>query len=78
MRTEVKSVNGHYQLPFPFRNEAVNMPNNRQQAIKRAMWIKHKFRDSKYHEKYVNFMNKIITRGYTAKVPESQLEQRGN
>ena len=27
MRTEVKSVNGHYQLPLPFRNEAVNMPN---------------------------------------------------
>ena len=74
MRTEVKSVNGHYQLPLPFRNEAVNMPNNRQHAIKRAMWIKHKFKDSKYHEDYVDFMNKIITQGYAAKVPESQLD----
>ena len=72
MRTEDKSVNGHYQLPPPFRNEAVNMPNNRQLAIKRAMWIKHKFKDSKYHEDYVDFMNKIITQGYAAKAPESQ------
>ena len=51
-----------------------NMPNNRQHAIKRAMWIKHKFKDSKYHEDYVDFMNKIITQGYAAKVPESQLD----
>ena len=74
MRTEVKLVEGHYQLPLPFRNDAVNMPNNRQQAIKRAMWIKHKFKDSKYHEDYVDFMNKIITQRYAVKVPESQLD----
>ena len=74
MRTEVTLINGHYQLPLPFRNEAVNMPNDRQQAIKRAMWMKHNFKDSKYHEYCADFMTKIITQGYAAKVPESQLD----
>ena len=73
MRTEVKLVNGHYQLPLPLRNKAVNM-SIRQQAIKRAMWIAQKFKDSKYHGDYVDFMNKIISQGYVTKVPESQLD----
>ena len=74
MTAEVKLVEDHYQFPLLFRNEAVNMPNNRQQAIKRAMWIKHKFKDSKYHGDCVDFMNKIITQGYAIKIPESQLD----
>ena len=62
------------KMSFPFKNEAVNMPNNCQQATKQAMWIKHKFNDSKFQEDCVDFMNKIITQGYVAKVLEIQLD----
>ena len=39
MENNVKLVGGHYELPLPFRNKEISMPNNREQAVKRAMWI---------------------------------------
>lgn len=32
----INLVNGHYELPLPFRETEVMLPNNKEQAIKRA------------------------------------------
>ena len=75
MKNEVKYIDGHYELPLPFRNPNVAFPNNRVQAERRANWIKKKFVNSKYHEDYTNFMNDLIKNGYAEKVPQSRLER---
>lgn len=69
----IQHVNGHYELPLPFRNPDVSLPNNRHQAVKRAEWQKKKMRDEKYHEDYVNFINDNINKGYAKKVPDDKL-----
>ena len=34
----IQKVEGHYEIPLPFRHPDVNMSNNREQAVKRATW----------------------------------------
>ena len=58
---ETEVVDGHHQVPLPFRCDDVTVPNNREQAIKRANWQKKKIiRDSQYRSDYVAFINDII------------------
>lgn len=33
----IQRHNGHYVIPLPFRKSQLTMPNNRDQALKRAM-----------------------------------------
>ena len=66
---ETKVVNGHYQVPLPFRHNDVIMPSNKEQAIKRANWQKKKMlRDPKYRSDYVAFINDVIAKGYAQRV----------
>ncbi len=71
----IKFINGHYELPLPFKRSKVSLSNNRQQALKRALWQKKKMaRDEKYHSDYNQFMTKILLKGYAYKIPSDQLE----
>ena len=72
MKEQSIKSDGHYELPLPFRNPNVYMPNNREQAIKRARWTKRRLqKDLKFHNDYVKFMNEIIAKGYARKVEEN-------
>ena len=71
---EVILVDGHYQLPLPFRKDDVKMPNNRKQAEQRAHWIKKKFGNKQFREDYVTFMNGIISKGYAREVPKANMK----
>ena len=54
--------------PSPFRCDDVTVPNNKEQANKRAKWQKKKMlRDSQYRSDYVAFVNDIITKEYCTK-----------
>ena len=65
--------NGHYEIPLPFKQESINLPNNRQQAIQRANWQKKKLlRNEKYCRDYVNFVKTLIAKGYAEKIPKEQ------
>ena len=37
---DIRLTEGHYEIPLPFRQSEVDLPNNRQQAVKRALWQK--------------------------------------
>ena len=58
----------HYVVPLPFRNESLEMPNNRRQAMKRLMYLKESFkRNPSYFAGHKKFMDDLITKGYARK-----------
>ncbi len=70
----IKFTEGHYELPLPLRDMKTPLQNNRQQALKRALWQKKKMSNNNdYHLDYRNFMAKIIDKGYAYKVPQEEL-----
>ena len=75
MDKEVTFVDGHYQLPLPFRNPDVEIPNNKIQAIKRARSLKRKLqKDKKMYDDYCAFMNKLFDKSYAKKVDGQGVE----
>ena len=55
----------HYQLPLPFRNSRVSIPNNKEQAVNRAESIKRKLlRYPKFCDNYKIFMKTLLEKGY--------------
>ena len=68
-----RTNDNHYEIPLPFSSDDVCFPDNREQVLQRACWLKRKFtRNSKFYEDYVNFMNDIIRKGFARKVPEDR------
>jgi len=72
MINEVKYIDGHYELPQPFRNHTVAFPSNRVQAERHVKWIEKRFVNAKYHVDCTNFMNDLVKNA--EKVPQSRLE----
>ena len=72
MDDQCQMVSGHYVLPLPFRNESVNLPNNRELALKRLYYLKRKFaRDPTFHRDYKNFLDNVFSKGYARKVQDT-------
>ena len=60
MNEEAKLVNGHYELPLPLRDPNFNLPNNKQQAVQRAQWLKKKLlKNKQMHDDYINFIKSV-------------------
>lgn len=63
-------VNGHYEMPLPFRVDDVHMPHNKNQVVQKAKWLKKKLlNNDKLCQEYNNFMKNIIDKDYARKVP---------
>ena len=63
-----------YEMPLPFRETNVQLPNNRPQAVQRLYGLKKRFQgDTKYRAEYVNFMSEIIEKGYARMVNTEEL-----
>ena len=57
-------IGGHYQIPLPFRNNEVNLPNNSSQAPKRFACLERKFsRNPQFKQDYMKFMHELILKG---------------
>ena len=70
-----KLTSGRYEIPLPFRQSQVDLPNNREQAAKRAPWQRRKMvQKAQYRNDYVAFINDITDKGYIEKVPEESVE----
>ena len=69
-----RTDDGHYEIPLPFRSCDVCLPDNKEQVLQRAYWLKRKLKkNSAFYEDYVKFMADIITKGYARKVPPDRL-----
>ena len=70
----IRQTEGHYEIPLPFRQQNVKLPNNREQALKRLLWQKKKMtQNERYRSDYVTFINDMIDKGYAEKVPKESL-----
>ena len=47
-----KMVNKHYQIPLPFKNPNIKLPDNRYQAWQRLSYLQKRFNKNKEFEKY--------------------------
>ncbi|XP_046351945.2 uncharacterized protein LOC124132206 [Haliotis rufescens] len=70
-----KFVNGHYKMALPFRQENVTFPDNYDPAHRQLGQVRRKMeRNSKFHEEYVTFMQKMFVKGYAEVIPEEEAE----
>ena len=61
---------GHHELPLPFKQELVKLPNNKEVALNRLSKLKRRLEhDSRYRRDYLMFMTEIINCGYAERVP---------
>ena len=67
----IRLTSGHYEIPLPFRHSDVNLPNNREQAVKRALWQKKKMlQNEKYRNDYAALFNDMFDKGYAEEIPQ--------
>ena len=74
MSTEIdKNHLGNWEAPLPFKRDKVNLPNNREQCMKRLLSLKKKLNnDQKAKENCVDLMQKIFDRQHD-RVPGDEL-----
>ena len=74
MNKACTQVEGHFQLPLLWRNDAVVLPESLNMAKKRLSALKQRLkRDSSFKEMYCKEMQTLIEEGYAEAVPSEQL-----
>ncbi|XP_074655762.1 uncharacterized protein LOC141909272 [Tubulanus polymorphus] len=74
MEEGVTMEKGHYQLPLPWRNKNIQLPNNFEQARRQLGSLKSKLlKNDKLRKDYNVFMNNLTDKDYAMKVPDDQL-----
>ena len=70
---------GHYQMPLPFKNDKINLPNNRSAALSRLRQLERRFhRDPIYHERYKTVIGSMISEGYAELAPSDETPNPGS
>ena len=68
----IEKVNGHYQLPLPFRNPTLKLLDNRIQAASRLPALRRKLlADQHYKEAYDDIIQSMLASGYARKADTS-------
>ena len=67
MQESVKQIDGHYQLPLPWRLQVTSLPNNREMASKQLKSLKERLpKNHSLKEKYADVIDERIAEGYCA------------
>ena len=58
----------HYEVPLPFKQKGIKIPNNRSQALKRMHQLKRRLKkDSSFFQDYQCFMDDLVANGFSRK-----------
>ena len=77
MKDSVKLVDGHYELPLPWRHDHQCLPNNRVMAEKRLKGLKKRLLNNKeMHQKYNEQMAVMIEKEYAEEIPTNELDTK--
>jgi hypothetical protein len=72
----IHMIDGHYEMPLPFKSGVPNLPNNNPSALHRFRQLQSKFqRCSLYRNRNVTFMNEMIIDCHAEKVPDTADER---
>ena len=72
-----KNQTGHWEMPLPFRQTEVRMPNNRNQAVNRLNGLLRTLKRKPQMEKdYLEFMEKILSKGHASPVPREEVASK--
>ena len=70
-------VDGHYEMPLPFRETEPSLPNNKTLALHRLKQLENRLKkDEVYSTHYNAFMDGIIRHDFAERVPEKDLERQ--
>ncbi|XP_064646159.1 uncharacterized protein LOC135499344 [Lineus longissimus] len=70
----VSQVDGHYQLPIPFRDSNPRLSNNVVMAKHRLDSLQRKFeRDEELYQNYKTGVEELLSNGFAERVPESEI-----
>ena len=73
----IEFKDGHYEIGMPFCDENIKLPNNRECVLKRLKGLERKFKgNSKFTGDYIQFMQKIIDKGYAEILPDSDMDRQ--
>ena len=70
---ELRHIDGHYQLPIPWRDGGPSFPNNRFVAERRLQSLTDRLKRSELSPRYAENVDKMVLDGYAEPVPEDQL-----
>jgi len=74
MIESVQIVDGHYELPLPWRNDFQILPDNSSVVMKHLRGLERRLsRDEELKKKYINQMHATIEKGYAEEVPKSEI-----
>lgn len=72
-----RTEDNHYEIPLPFRCTDLRFPENTEQVLQRANWLKRRLIKSEtFYKDYVNFMNTIISKGFARRVPSDLISAK--
>ena len=73
---EIRIVDGHYELPIPWKDERPCMPYNRHMAVHRLRNLTTKLNKNGMMDKYSENLVKMLDSGYAEPVPTEELSLR--
>ena len=69
VETNILFEDRHYSISLPLKKLDAKFPNNRTHALRRMQSLKKPFvTDENYRHRYIEFMNKILEKGYPEEV----------
>ena len=73
MKRNIEFVDGHYQMPLPWKNNAVKLPESRAMATRRLQHLKRRLEKNLHlHKKYTEQMETYIKKGYAEVVQDKE------
>ena len=68
LETDTKKDGAHYEVPLPLRNTGIQLPDNRNQAVKRMHHLKRRFiKNPQFFEEYKRQMEELVSKCYAKK-----------
>ena len=71
---ECELIEGHVQLPIPWKHEPPYLPDNYSMAFKRLLSLKNRLDRENRYELYDVEINKMLNKGYAEHVPPDELD----
>ena len=74
-----KMVEGRYEIPLPFREPLLDLPNTKELAQRRIKVLRKKLlKEDDFRKSYYNFMDEMLSKNYAEEVPKDEWSKTEN